>query len=134
MSILQYPVMVIIALFIVGNHCLIHQTGTKLTRFKYSNKGTFPVLRYSNREKNQINDFRINSDAIRNVIRAGTGFSILLSHPSIASAVADPSAQEALQLLSGYQTRTPSFITWGMLAVLVYALAFEVWKKWLAAW
>jgi hypothetical protein len=126
--------MVIIALFIVGNHCLVHQTGTKLTRFKYSKKGTSPLLRHSKREKDQIKDFRITSDAIRNVIRVGTGSSILLSHPSIASAVADPSAQKALQLLSGYQTRTPYFITWGMLAVLVYALAFEVWKKWLAAW
>jgi hypothetical protein len=130
MSIIQYSVILVIALFIVGNQCLVHQIGTKLTRYQYRNKESF--LRCSNREM-EHKDFEINSDATRNLIGAGVGFSILFSHPTLASAI-EPSAQEALQLLSGYQTRTPYFVTWGMLAVLVYAIAFEIWKKWLAAW
>jgi hypothetical protein len=37
-------------------------------------------------------------------------------------------------LLNGYQTQTPNWFTWGTLAVLTYILAFEIWKKVLAAW
>jgi hypothetical protein len=62
------------------------------------------------------------------------GTSTILIGPVVASAYAEPSAREALQLLNGYQTRTPNWFTWGTLAVLAYILAFEVWKKVLAAW
>mmetsp|Transcript_34809 Transcript_34809/g.33119 ORF Transcript_34809/g.33119 Transcript_34809/m.33119 type:complete len:128 (+) Transcript_34809:358-741(+) len=127
MSIIQYSVILVIIFFIVGNQCLVHQIGTKLTRYQYRNKESF--LCCSNREM-EHKDVEINS---RNLIGAGAGFSMLFSHPSLASAI-EPGAQEALQLLSGYETRTPYFVTWGMLAVLVYAIAFEIWKKWLAAW
>ena len=63
-----------------------------------------------------------------------TATATVLTGPIIASAVAEPSAREALQLLGGYQTHTPYWFTWGTLAVLVYVLAFEIWKKIIAAW
>ena len=63
-----------------------------------------------------------------------TATTILFAGPAIASAVAEPSAREALQLLGGYQTHTPYWFTWGTLAVLVYVFAFEIWKKVIAAW
>ena len=67
-------------------------------------------------------------------VRSLTAIATLLVGPTITSAVAEPSAREALQLLGGYQTHTPYWFTWGTLAVLVYVLAFEIWKKIIAAW
>lgn len=68
------------------------------------------------------------------VVGSLTATASLLVGPTIASAIAEPSAREALQLLGGYQTHTPYWFTWGTLAVLVYVLAFEIWKKIIAAW
>lgn len=68
------------------------------------------------------------------VVGSLTATASLLVAPTIASAIAEPSAREALQLLGGYQTHTPYWFTWGTLAVLVYVLAFEIWKKIIAAW
>lgn len=69
-----------------------------------------------------------------NTISTLVGTSTVLVSPVVASAYAEPSAREALQLLNGYQTQTPNWFTWGTLAVLAYILAFEIWKKVLAAW
>lgn len=134
MAMFHHSLMLIIVLFIVRNDCFVHQIGTKLTRYQYRNIATSPMVRYSNKGITDHENFQIDFSMIRNVIGASAGSSILFSHPSVASAIAEPAALEALQLLSGYQTRTPYFITWGMMGVLAYAIAFEVWKKWLAAW
>lgn len=74
--------------------------------------------------------FAVNVNAISTLV----GTSTILVGPVVASAYAEPSAREALQLLNGYQTQTPNWFTWGTLAVLTYILAFEIWKKVLAAW
>ena len=67
-------------------------------------------------------------------VTIGLGSSVFFMGPAMAAAVAEPSAREALQLLSGYQTRTPNSFTWFTIAVLVYILSFEIWKKVVAAW
>lgn len=87
----------------------------------------------------QRNDLSTEPAPIKIVVTANTistlvGLSTILAGPVVASAYAEPSAREALQLLSGYQTHTPNWFTWGTLAVLAYVLAFEIWKKVLAAW
>ena len=74
------------------------------------------------------------NNLIDKALKSLLGSFIVLISPSIATAAAEPSAREALQLLSGYQTNTPYWFTWGTLALLVYILAFEIWKKVLAAW
>ena len=74
------------------------------------------------------------NDLIDKALKSFLGSSVVFISPSIATAVAEPSAREALQLLSGYQTHTPYWFTWGTLAVIAYILAFEIWKKVLAAW
>jgi hypothetical protein len=87
----------------------------------------------------QRGDMSVACDASKFAVTANTistlvGTSTILISPVVASAYAEPSAREALQLLSGYQTQTPNWFTWGTLAVLAYILAFEIWKKVLAAW
>lgn len=79
------------------------------------------------------NDIKENN-LIDKALKSLLGSSVVLLTPSIATAAAEPSAREALQLLSGYQTHTPYWFTWGTLALLTYILAFEIWKKVLAAW
>lgn len=74
------------------------------------------------------------NDLIDKALQSFLGSSVVFVSPSIATAAAEPSAREALQLLSGYQTHTPYWFTWGTLAVMAYILAFEIWKKVLAAW
>jgi hypothetical protein len=74
------------------------------------------------------------NDLIDKALKTFLGSSVVFIGPSIATAAAEPSAREALQLLSGYQTHTPYWFTWGTLAVMAYILAFEIWKKVLAAW
>ena len=91
-------------------------------------------LRFSVKEDMNPKNSMPASATIDIALIALAGSPAIFVGPSIASAIAEPSAREALQLLSGYQTRTPNFFTWGTLAVLAYVLAFEVWKKILAAW
>lgn len=79
------------------------------------------------------NDMKENN-LIDKALKSLLGGSVVLLTPSIATAAAEPSAREALQLLSGYQTHTPYWFTWGTLALMTYILAFEIWKKVLAAW
>ena len=107
--------------------------GSPLTNF-LSDRQHVKHLRFSTKEDINPKNFMPASTTIDIGLAALTGSFALFVGPSIASAIAEPSAREALQLLSGYQTRTPNFFTWGTLAVLAYVLAFEVWKKILAAW
>lgn len=60
--------------------------------------------------------------------------STLLFTPICVWATTDPKAQEALQLLSGYESHSPTWILWLVLANTVYFLSFGLWKKILAAW
>lgn len=91
-------------------------------------------LRFSDRDDMNTKNLTLESSTTNVALMTVIGSSVLFMGSNIASAIAEPSAREALQLLSGYQTRTPNFFTWGTLAVLAYVLAFEVWKKILAAW
>lgn len=91
-------------------------------------------LRFASDNPYEVTNDMEENNLIDKALKSLLGSSVVLLTPSIASAAAEPSAREALQLLSGYQTHTPYWFTWGTLALLTYILAFEIWKKVLAAW
>jgi hypothetical protein len=100
---------------------------------KLKGRPGLPVHSTSNKCHEVEKDMKGN-DLIDKALKSFLGSSVVFISPSIATAAAEPSAREALQLLSGYQTHTPYWFTWGTLAVMAYILAFEIWKKVLAAW
>ena len=69
------------------------------------------------------------SSPSRNLVIAPIGVALLFADPSIAFAT----AQESLQLLEGYQTHTPDWITWSVLAYAGLTLYFKFFK-FLASW
>ena len=102
----------------------------KLLRLDSTVRCTSKQQRRDISSRHDATKFAVNVNAISTLV----GTSTILVGPVVASAYAEPSAREALQLLNGYQTQTPNWFTWGTLAVLTYILAFEIWKKVLAAW
>jgi len=67
----------------------------------------------------------------RSVQASAAGGALALSFPLLPCHA--NSAAEALQLLDGYQTLTPVWVTWTVLIVGVAVLQFEFFK-WLASW
>lgn len=100
---------------------------------KIRGRTAFFIRSVSDNPHEVTNDMKVNN-LIDKALKSLLGSSVVLLTPSIATAAAEPSAREALQLLSGYQTHTPYWFTWGTLALMTYILAFEIWKKVLAAW
>lgn len=73
-------------------------------------------------------------DKSKKVAKVGVGsLGVVMLQPNVALAVPSIKAAEALQLLDGYQTRTPYSVTWTVLLVGATWIIFELYKQ-MANW
>jgi hypothetical protein len=106
-----------------------HQTSSLRKLERISKIPELQLLIKNHGEFSSSGNANAESSPSRNLVIAPIGVALLFADPSTAFAT----AQESLQLLEGYQTHTPDWITWSVLAYAGLTLYFRFFK-FLASW